>query len=309
MSTSFENELIKTVAGLRANIGDAMQMLADAGAATHEVEPLLVRVQKLVDMLKSTREALGDHAQEIAGNAAFVQAHQALRKQCTELETAVENLRAINARLKKDVEDARTWAEKTVAEVAAQRVVSCVYCGHVYEAGTPTSQDDRLTEHIRVCPKHPMRDLEVQIKTAMEAMAEAGHHDVVIATTLVDRAKALADAYVRAYEGALNLGSKALLALSDADAAGKESIVRAYIGGQKAVAELYNPPWSDEWPTEEGSYWFYGAKGRGTEPALHYVRVHRTGNGALVYVSGFALYPSEGAAGKWKKILEPAPPT
>ena len=42
-----------------------------------------------------------------------------------------------------------------------QRVVTCVYCGHEYPPGTPTSgsQVEALTAHIRVCEKHPMQAL------------------------------------------------------------------------------------------------------------------------------------------------------
>lgn len=45
----------------------------------------------------------------------------------------------------------------------SDRIVTCVYCGHEYPDGTPTSQDEKLTEHIKVCEKHPMRGLEQQI--------------------------------------------------------------------------------------------------------------------------------------------------
>jgi ribosomal 50S subunit-associated protein YjgA (DUF615 family) len=40
--------------------------------------------------------------------------------------------------------------------LAKGRVVTCVYCGHKYEGGTPESQDKRLTDHIAGCEKHPM---------------------------------------------------------------------------------------------------------------------------------------------------------
>jgi len=38
-------------------------------------------------------------------------------------------------------------------------VVTCVYCGHEYPEGTPTSQATLLTEHIKTCEKHPMKQL------------------------------------------------------------------------------------------------------------------------------------------------------
>lgn len=47
-------------------------------------------------------------------------------------------------------------------EAIPQRVITCVYCGHQYPAGTPSSGADNaaLTEHIKACEKHPMRQLE-----------------------------------------------------------------------------------------------------------------------------------------------------
>lgn len=36
----------------------------------------------------------------------------------------------------------------------------CAYCGTAYPEGTPPHGASVLTEHIRVCEKHPMRKLE-----------------------------------------------------------------------------------------------------------------------------------------------------
>lgn len=38
------------------------------------------------------------------------------------------------------------------------RVLTCVYCGHEYPQDTPAAGDAVLTEHIRACEKHPLRD-------------------------------------------------------------------------------------------------------------------------------------------------------
>ncbi len=42
-------------------------------------------------------------------------------------------------------------------------VVTCVYCGHEYPSGTPTHKASLLTEHIKVCTQHPMREAEAMI--------------------------------------------------------------------------------------------------------------------------------------------------
>lgn len=41
--------------------------------------------------------------------------------------------------------------------------LTCVYCGHAYPEGTPPHGSKVLTDHIRVCEKHPMR----QLRTAL----------------------------------------------------------------------------------------------------------------------------------------------
>ena len=45
-------------------------------------------------------------------------------------------------------------------------VVTCVYCGTEYPSSTPTSAAPALTEHIKACAKHPMRDLESKLSAA-----------------------------------------------------------------------------------------------------------------------------------------------
>lgn len=50
-------------------------------------------------------------------------------------------------------------------------VVTCVYCGHEYPEGTPTHKASLLTEHIKVCDKHPMRESEARIERLRNALA------------------------------------------------------------------------------------------------------------------------------------------
>lgn len=50
-------------------------------------------------------------------------------------------------------------------------VVTCVYCGHAYPNQTPTSGAAVLTDHIKVCPKHPMRKAEADIALLRKALA------------------------------------------------------------------------------------------------------------------------------------------
>lgn len=53
------------------------------------------------------------------------------------------------------------------------RVVTCIYCGKEYPGGTPTSQDQRLTQHIKVCKKHPLRNAERRNQNLSQSLVEA----------------------------------------------------------------------------------------------------------------------------------------
>ena len=51
------------------------------------------------------------------------------------------------------------------------RVLTCVYCGQEYPQGTPTSGHQVLTDHIKVCEKHPMRKLQQDHDMLRRALA------------------------------------------------------------------------------------------------------------------------------------------
>jgi hypothetical protein len=53
------------------------------------------------------------------------------------------------------------------------RVLTCVYCGQEYPAGTPASGSEVgiLTDHIKICEKHPMRKAEEKIAKLRSALA------------------------------------------------------------------------------------------------------------------------------------------
>ena len=49
-------------------------------------------------------------------------------------------------------------------------VVTCVYCGHEYPAGTQTSGAQILTDHIRRCEKHPMKKVSDEHRMLRKAL-------------------------------------------------------------------------------------------------------------------------------------------
>lgn len=55
--------------------------------------------------------------------------------------------------------------------MSENNVVTCVYCGHQYPDGTPTAKHELLTEHIKICEKHPMREAEQKIERLRDALA------------------------------------------------------------------------------------------------------------------------------------------
>lgn len=63
-----------------------------------------------------------------------------------------------------------------------ERVLTCAYCGHQYEPGTPVSNHKSLTEHIAVCPSHPMhkivrrnRELRTLLERALDPAEDWVH--------------------------------------------------------------------------------------------------------------------------------------
>ena len=54
-------------------------------------------------------------------------------------------------------DEAREWVRKMHRDA---QVLTCAFCGESYPPGTPNSGSEALTAHIKVCAKHPMREVE-----------------------------------------------------------------------------------------------------------------------------------------------------
>lgn len=73
------------------------------------------------------------------------------------------------------------------------------------------------------------------------------------------------------------------------------------------------PDWQEEWPKEEGYYWFFGYVNTkqmlpGDEPSFSFVDVYKYGDNKWTYeICDDVLYPNE-ACGKWLKVEFPAAP-
>lgn len=61
-------------------------------------------------------------------------------------------------------DEARALAEKACAQhnelLAQTRILTCAFCGETYPPGTPPTQHEALTAHVKACVKHPMREAE-----------------------------------------------------------------------------------------------------------------------------------------------------
>ena len=55
------------------------------------------------------------------------------------------------------------------------RVLTCVYCGQEYPQGTPAWGNKVLTDHIRECRKHPLRQTEQERDEAVGLLHETYH--------------------------------------------------------------------------------------------------------------------------------------
>lgn len=101
-----------------------------------------------------------------------------------------KQLDAINAALKGGTaEDFNAALQKTCAQAEGigqfaaapglshpVNTLTCVYCGHQYPKGTPPHGAQVLTDHIKICDKHPMRKLEqdnVKLRKALVGLVGA----------------------------------------------------------------------------------------------------------------------------------------
>ena len=70
-------------------------------------------------------------------------------------------------------------------------VLTCVYCGHEYPAGTPASgsEVEALTNHIKECQKHPMKKLAEQNKRLYDALVVISETEDATLQELIDTKK------------------------------------------------------------------------------------------------------------------------
>ena len=58
-----------------------------------------------------------------------------------------------------------------------ERILTCVFCGHQYEPGTPASNHEALRAHVAVCEQHPAAEFRRRAEVAEARLAEQLEHD------------------------------------------------------------------------------------------------------------------------------------
>lgn len=66
------------------------------------------------------------------------------------------------------------------------KILTCVYCGIAYPEGTPPSKAQILTDHIRVCEKHPLRQAEDKIMDLSETIIERDDKIIELKAAIAD---------------------------------------------------------------------------------------------------------------------------
>jgi hypothetical protein len=122
-----------------------------------------------IDLAKEMRkaaEAMLSHANCLRGEGDWDQAEAVETIACGNLRIAqaIEAKDRRIAELEAEVAKARAFAEEAARRYnemsADQRILRCAFCGAEYAPGTPPTQHEALTAHVKVCPQHPMREVE-----------------------------------------------------------------------------------------------------------------------------------------------------
>jgi len=91
-----------------------------------------------------------------------------------EILARIAALESALAEAQRERDEARAYGERLYAECTGNaRDVACAFCSEKFAEGTPRSQNETLTAHVKVCAKHPMRDVERERDEAREEAAES----------------------------------------------------------------------------------------------------------------------------------------
>ncbi len=138
------------VESAKANEREAQKLIEASNAAT-ELAAVLQRLFALRARKSYRPQAVDDwlHSSNVDRVETLCQSDMAFIAELgTELEVR---------QLERD--EARLWA----VVHGVHQILTCAYCGHAYPKGTAASGVKVLTDHLTVCEKHPMRQLEAKV--------------------------------------------------------------------------------------------------------------------------------------------------
>jgi len=127
-------------------------------------------------------------------------------------------------------------------------IMACAYCGRQYLDGTPTTKRELLTEHIKICEKHPMREAEQKIDRLRNALAgfigastkeELGKMEIILRSTLNNLLTRFGDREETIYSAELYLLRRIAETSSDMVKARDWPEFRAATGGQKKLDKAH----------------------------------------------------------------------
>lgn len=57
-------------------------------------------------------------------------------------------------------------------ELLTNKIITCAFCGYEYTSGTPTSNHETLTDHIKKCFKHPLNIELIKIRHEIKSISD-----------------------------------------------------------------------------------------------------------------------------------------
>ena len=143
-----ENEKLRVDLDGFPNLTAMRECMVDAADDCAKLEAenreLKLQVEQMKDCAVEVRSSIDKSTETIA-------------EKCCKLKSDLGVIVAEREALISERDEAREWAKRLQKTT---QTLTCVYCGIEYPPGSPTHGSEVLTEHIRVCPEHPMRELE-----------------------------------------------------------------------------------------------------------------------------------------------------
>jgi prefoldin subunit 5 len=176
---AFEKAYLAAAEPREKRIAELEQRLAALRDVCNELikirgESQAIQDEKRIAELEQERDEWRHKYESLRSDIATVEARIAENEKCLgELSTFAEMDKQRIVELERERDEARVFGEKAAKLynelLADQPVLTCAFCGQAYPPDTPATQHQALADHIAVCAKHPMRELEARLARLREA--------------------------------------------------------------------------------------------------------------------------------------------